>query len=153
MDAINVTDIEVTTYFVDVVMPQAVAVVEVEVIDLFRPILVDIPAGGPPGPQGPQGDVGPQGIQGETGDTGPIGPQGAQGPQGDTGAMGLQGPQGERGAEGPQGVQGVQGPMGVTDWAAITNKPAFGSAALVDIHVGTAPPSSPTVGDIWIDTN
>jgi Collagen triple helix repeat (20 copies) len=255
MDAINVTDIEVTTYFVDVVMPQAVAVVEVEVVDLFKPIMVDIPAGGPPGPQGEQGEVGPTGPKGDKGDTGPQGPQGLKG---DTGA---EGPEGEPGqsfttfeymfsataTEPPTGSQVrfnnasyplvtkvwvnnssslgkdnansfslvdagnrifVQDKDDATRWvsfdctAAGVNKgnyyefpvmfrdtglplsaqrillniathggigeapldgkvygrqssgwAALGSAALVDIHVGTAPPTSPTIGDIWIDTN
>lgn len=38
------------------------------------------------------------------------------------------------------------------DWADITGKPAFGTAALVNIHVGGTAPVSPVVGDVWIDT-
>lgn len=98
----------------------------VQVIDFGQPIYVNSPAGGPPGPEGPQGEVGP------------VGPVGPAGPVGPTGAVGPVGP---------------VGPAGPTDWNAITNKPAFGTAALIDVHVGTAPPASPTLGDVWIDTN
>lgn len=80
---------------------------------------------GPQGPAGPTGPTGPQGPAGSTGATGPAGPAGATGPQG---------PQGDVGATGPQGPAGTSytGPK---------------------ITVSDTAPSSPTVGDVWIDTS
>ena len=86
---------------------------------------------GVPGPQGPQGPAGP---------SGPTGATGATGPKGDTGDTGPTGPQGPAGATGATGATGPQGPVG-TSYAG----PA--------ITVSTTPPSSPAVGDIWIDTS
>ena len=63
------------------------------------------------------------------------------------------GPQGPPGEGVPSG--GITGQVLVktsdTDYA--TTWQSLGTAALVDIHVGSSPPSSPTVGDIWIDTS
>jgi hypothetical protein len=42
-------------------------------------------------------------------------------------------------------VPGQTGAMGSIEGA--------GTAALLDIHVGTTPPLNPTVNSIWIDTN
>lgn len=39
------------------------------------------------------------------------------------------------------------------DAAAQRTALGLGTAALVDIHVGTSAPSSPTTGDLWVDTN
>jgi hypothetical protein len=86
---------------------------------------------GPTGPAGPQGDTGPQGNPGPTGATGGQGATGDVGPQGPQGNPGNAGPQGD---PGPQGNPGPQGPP-------------------IPVHVGPTAPSSPGVGDIWIDTS
>lgn len=39
------------------------------------------------------------------------------------------------------------------DAAAQRTSLGLGTAALIDIHVGTSAPSSPTTGDLWVDTN
>lgn len=61
--------------------------------------------------------------------TGPVGPAGATGPTGATGATGL------------TGLTGATGPTGPT-----------GSAG-TGISVGTSAPGSPSVNDLWLDTN
>lgn len=88
-------------------------------------MIADAVISGVPGPQGPAGP---------TGATGATGPQGPAGPTGPTGATGPQGPQGDVGATGPQGPAGTSytGPK---------------------ITVSDTAPSSPTVGDVWIDTS
>ena len=80
---------------------------------------------GVPGPQGPAGPTGPQGPAGATGPTGPTGATGSTGPQG---------PKGDTGAIGAQGPAGTSytGPK---------------------ITVSNSAPSSPTTGDVWIDTS
>lgn len=127
---------------------------------------------GPPGPPGdtgatgPQGPAGLQGIQGPPGDTGPAGPPGADGPSayeravangfvgseaawlaslvGPQGPQGIQGPPGATGPQGPQGIQGIQGPQGPAG--------ADGADGTI-IAVGTTAPASPSIGDLWVDTN
>jgi hypothetical protein len=118
-------------------------------VEVQGELLIDVTA--PPAPVIDVTVVGPPaaidivlGLPGERGPVGPAGPQGATGP------VGPAGPQGETGAQGPQGATGPAGP---TDWNLITNKPAFGTAALIDVHVGATPPANPTIGDVWIDTN
>lgn len=86
---------------------------------------------GPQGPQGPQGPAGPQGPKGDIGNTGATGAQGPQGPQG---------PAGPTGNTGATGAQGPQGPAGT-------------SYTGPKITVSNTAPSSPTVGDVWIDTS
>ena len=58
-----------------------------------------------------------------------VGPAGAQGPPGP------QGPTGPQGDPGPTGATGPTGPAGTS------------------IAVGTSPPGSPSVNDLWLDTN
>jgi len=102
-----------------------------------------------------RGDKGQKGDTGPAGDTGAPGAPGATGPAGATGATG---------PAGPQGVQGDTGPPGSTTWAGITDKPStFPPSAhthvqdditdLPHITVGTTAPVSPSVNDVWIDTN
>ena len=127
---------------------------------------------GPEGPEGPtgaistvpgpQGPVGPRGFEGPEGPQGLIGPQGAQGIQGfkgDTGAPGPKGDQGDTGPagaagatgpEGPQGPIGLTGPAGTTDYNALSNKPALGSAAFTD---STAYPRTADTGGTLDDTD
>jgi hypothetical protein len=50
------------------------------------------------------------------------------------------------------GGVGPPGPPGSSAWDDITGKPAFGTAALINVYVGSSAPSSPAVNDIWIDT-
>lgn len=96
--------------------------------DIVLQMIADAVIEGVPGPQGPAGPTGP------TGATGPQGATGSQGPQGTTGNTGAQGPQGVTGSQGPQGIPG-------TSYSGPT------------ITVSTTAPSSPTTGDIWIDTS
>ena len=91
---------------------------------------------GPPGPtgaQGPQGTQGPQGVPGTTG---------ATGPPGTTGATGTQGPQGVQGVPGNPGPEGPQGPKGDAGSGVAIKGTLSGT--------GTALPSSPVAGDMWI---
>lgn len=67
-------------------------------------------------------------IDGVPGPQGPTGPTGATGA---TGATGPQGPKGDTGDTGPQGTS-YTGPK---------------------ITVSSTSPSSPSVGDVWIDTS
>lgn len=57
--------------------------------------------------------------------------------------VGPQGPQGNQGSQGIQGIQGIQGPPGA-DGADYTGP---------QITVDDVAPSSPAVGDVWIDTS
>lgn len=86
---------------------------------------------GVPGPPGPTGPTGATGATGATGPTGPTGPSGSTGPKGDTGATGATG---SIGPTGPAGANGTSytGPK---------------------ITVATTAPSTPAVGDVWIDTS
>lgn len=68
------------------------------------------------------------------------GPQGPQGPAGPTGATGPQGPTGPTGPAGATGATGSQGAPGA-DYSG------------PKITVATTAPSSPAVGDVWIDTS
>jgi hypothetical protein len=72
-----------------------------------------------------EGDPGPQGIPGLDGQDGSVGPAGEDGAQGPPGADGDTGPQGPPGAD-------YDGPS---------------------ITVSSSAPSSPAVGDVWIDTS
>ena len=101
---------------------------------------------GPQGPAGPQGLIGltgsqgPAGAQGIPGNTGPAGPQGVKGDTGNTGSTGSTGPQGPKGDTGDVGPTGPQGNPGA-DYAGPT------------ITVSDTAPSTPAVGDVWIDTS
>lgn len=88
-------------------------------------MIADAVIEGVPGPPGPTGPAGATGIQGPKGDTGNAGATGPQGPKGDTGDTGPQGPQGNTGTS-------YSGPT---------------------ITVSATAPSSPTTGDVWIDTS
>lgn len=92
------------------------------------------------GAKGDTGDVGPQGsqgIQGVKGDTGNAGSQGIQGVKGDTGDVGPTGPKGDKGDTGNTGPAGADG----SDYTGPT------------ITSSSVAPSSPSVGDVWIDTS
>lgn len=66
--------------------------------------------------------------------------EGVPGPQGPQGPAGPQGPKGDTGNTGATGAQGPQGPAGT-------------SYTGPKITVSNTAPSSPTVGDVWIDTS
>jgi hypothetical protein len=121
---------------------------------------------GPPGPIGPVGPQGERGPQGEQGVPGPSGPQGEQGPVGPVGPAstvpGPQGAPGPQGVAGPQGVQGIQGvpgpgvpPGGLVGQLLVKGGPGDFETAWTDpeLSVGPSPPSSPSVGDVWLDTS
>jgi hypothetical protein len=91
-------------------------------------MIADAVIEGVPGPAGPTGATGPKGDKGDKGDTGS---QGIQGVTGSTGATGAQGPKGDTGDTGPAGTS-YTGPK---------------------ITVASSAPSSPTTGDVWIDTS
>lgn len=96
--------------------------------DIILQMIQDAVIEGVPGPPGPQG------IQGVPGPTGPAGPTGSTGPQGIQGAKGDTGDTGDTGPTGPQGIPGASytGPT---------------------ITVSNTAPSSPAIGDVWIDTS
>lgn len=73
-------------------------------------------------------------IDGVPGPQGPVGPQGPQGVAGSQGIQGIQGVKGDTGDIGPQGIPG-------TNYTGPT------------ITVASTAPSSPAVGDVWIDTS
>jgi hypothetical protein len=124
---------------------------------------------GPAGPIGPQGPVGAQGPQGTPGadstfpgPVGPAGPTGATGAQGPQGVKGDTGATGATGAQGPQGIQGVPGPTGPVPeapldgqqyarqsagWSVVTGGGGASTA------VGLTPPASPTVGQLWFNSD
>lgn len=134
-------------------------------------------ATGPSGTQGPVGATGvvgatgPQGVPGNPGvdgATGPSGPTGVAGATGETGATGSQGPAGTAGATGatgPAGATTIDGISGLQ--AALDSKPNTNTLAVVatsgdytdlvnapvvpTITVSDTAPSSPSVGDVWID--
>lgn len=85
-----------------------------------------------PGPPGPPGEDGADGAQGPQGIPGTPGADGA-----DSTVPGPQGPKGDTGDTGPQGPAGADG----ADYTGPT------------ITVAASAPSSPAVGDIWIDTS
>lgn len=66
--------------------------------------------------------------------------------QGEQGIQGVPGLDGDDGATGPAGEQGPQGPQGIpgTDGADYDGP---------TITVSSSAPSSPSVGDVWIDTS
>ena len=111
---------------------------------------------GAQGHQGYQGNQGYQGKQGATG-TGAQGHQGKQGAQGEQGAggVGTQGSQGKQGHQGddgdastvagPQGAQGVQGAQG--------SPGSNGNDGVAVLDIATGPPSSPTAGDLWWESD
>ena len=76
---------------------------------------------------GSQGSIGSQGNLGSQGTVG-AGSQGSIGSQGTIGA-------GSQGSIGSQGTIGAQGPI---TW---------------QLTVGTTAPGSPSVNDLWVDTN
>ena len=82
-------------------------------------------------------------MQGATGATGPTGFQGSTGATGlgTTGATGLQG---ATGATGPTGFQGSTGATGIG---------STGATGVVNFTVSQDPPSSPIVGDQWLDSD
>lgn len=72
--------------------------------------------------------------------------QGDPGPQGIPGLDGQDGAAGEDGVDGSQGPQGIQGPPGPAGEDGVDyTGPA--------ITVASTAPSSPSVGDVWIDTS
>lgn len=137
------------------IAPGAVTVAELQnntiTENKLDPILLDkiengVGPTGPSGATGPTGAVGPSGIPGDVGATGPTGSQGAtgatgpSGAQGDIGATGAAGPTGPAGATGAVGATGATGPAGTTDISGIRG-----------ITVSATEPSSPSVGDLWVD--
>lgn len=96
---------------------------------------------GPPGPPGATGPAGGgSGGGGGDGATGATGPSGLPGPTGATGPSGATGPVST--VPGPPGATGPQGPPGTG---------SGGGAAT--IALGADPPTSPTEGQIWYDTD
>lgn len=88
-------------------------------------------------------------IEGVPGPQGPAGPTGPTGPTGLTGPAGPKGDKGDTGAVGPQGIPGIDGPTGPTG----PTGPAGASYTGPKITVSSSAPSSPTTGDVWIDTS
>jgi hypothetical protein len=80
------------------------------------------------------------------------GPAGPKGDKGDTGSQGIQGIQGIQGVKGDTGNQGIQGIQGVKGDTGNTGAPGTSYSGPA-ITVATAAPSTPSVGDVWIDTS
>jgi hypothetical protein len=114
--------------------------------DIIAQMIADAVIEGVPGPQGPAGPTGPTGA---TGATGPQGPAGSTGATGATGSQGPKGDTGNTGATGAAGATGSQGPKGDTG----DTGPAGASYTGPKITVSTTAPSTPSVGDVWIDTS
>lgn len=66
-----------------------------------------------------------------------------------SGVPGPQGPQGPTGSQGSAGATGATGAMGATG----PQGPAGASYTGPKISVASSAPSSPTTGDVWIDTS
>ena len=62
---------------------------------------------------------------------------------GDAGTQGTQGIQGTQGLQGIQSLQGIQGPQGASG----------GGGGGSGITVGNTAPVSPSINDLWVDTN
>ena len=103
-------------------------------------------------------------VAGPTGATGPQGPTGAVGATGALGATGLMGATGPQGASGIQGMTGATGPVGPQAVSAdagnlltlgTDSRVMLAEAALPvpKITVSATQPTSPNIGDVWIDTS
>lgn len=75
--------------------------------------------------------------------------EGVPGPPGPPGTPGLKGDTGDKGDKGDTGNQGIQGLKGDTG----DTGPAGASYTGPKITVASSAPSSPTTGDVWIDTS
>ena len=113
---------------------------------------------GATGASGVAGPTGATGVQGATGagETGATGVQGATGAIGATGAVGATGV-GETGATGV-GITGATGPAGTNGATGATGPigatgPAGGGGGGASVTVATTPPSTPSEGDLWLDSD
>lgn len=98
----------------------------------------------PAGPAGAVGQMGATGLRGFPGPQGIAGPAGATGTPGATG-FGLTGATGVHGATGTPGATGAAGAAGAAG--------AQGASGLsVTFTVATTAPSSPRLGDIWLNS-
>lgn len=104
---------------------------------------------------GPTGATGPVGATGSSGATGVTGGAGAAGATGATGPTGVNGASGATGATGPAGPQAVSTDAGNLLTIGTDSKVMLAQAALPGpkITVATTAPSTPNVGDVWIDTS
>lgn len=109
------------------------------------------------GPTGPTGAPGANGSTGIQGPTGPTGPTGATGPTGTQGLSGVQGPTGPTGPTGSLGPTGVVTALEPLSYNLSTQTVSMNSgfvyyttgATYRKLFVGLQP-SSPQVGDVWI---
>lgn len=63
-----------------------------------------------------------------------------------------------KGGTGSASITGYAFGSGIAPLGGVTSIPytdisGLGTAAQINIHVGTTAPSSPAVGDLWVDTN
>ena len=88
-----------------------------------------------------------------TAGSGPTGPTGAQGAAGNTGAQGASGTgaQGATGPTGPTGPTGSTGPTGAQGAQGASGSGGGGGGA--NVSVSSNPPSSPSAGDLWWDSD
>lgn len=119
---------------------------------LIEQMIADAVIEGVPGPVGPTGPTGPKG---DTGNTGAAGAAGSTGPKGDTGNTGAAGSAGAKGDTGDVGPTGPKGDTGNTGSAGATGPAGADGADYTGpaITVADTAPSSPAVGDVWIDTS
>ena len=120
-------------------------------------------ATGPVGPVGPAGATGPTGaastVPGPTGPAGPIGPNGVAGATGPIGSTGPAGTQGATGATGPAGPGVVTGgslnqvlaKASATDYDTQWVNAVAHISDIDGLTISATAPSSPAVGDLWID--
>lgn len=101
-------------------------------------------------------------VTGPVGPIGPPGPAGAAGPQGIPGVDGTDGAAGVPGSQGDPGIQGPPGPPGPQEVSSDAgNLLEVGSDSKVSLTAAMLPgprisvaltaPTSPSVGDVWID--
>ena len=118
-------------------------------------IIITFARTGDIGDKGQKGEVGEKGQKGEVGEKGQKGQDGAvaeKGQKGEVGQKGQKGQQGEKGQKGEEGDKGQKGATGA-DNSTKGQKGNKGSAGVAGLDIDTSPPSNPTVGDLWWESD
>jgi hypothetical protein len=102
---------------------------------------------------GSQGDIGYTGSQGNIGFTGSAGTIGTDGADGAIGYTGSRGDVGFTGSAGTDGIIGTDGADGAIGYTGSRGDIGYtGSAGAVVATISATPPSTPSLGDVWIDS-